>query len=165
MNLRIKAMALAAMLFGWSGAAMAFEYGVYPAIGCAKEVGSNGTLFVDAGGRIFNSDTFYTLTVDCPLVRQDVTRSWNEASVSVVDGNSNWGADVTCAFIQATFDGNTLSGASSHNTYGLPLGTSTLFYYGGPPPGDVYSYNYLRCTLPASQAGFNSGILSYRMTE
>ena len=137
---------------------------VFPGVMCVRDHDQvGGTLFNDNSGRLYNSSGTSTLSVICPIVRDNTGSPSFSANVKVIDQHVSQA--VSCRAISQSGDGNTTlqtpsvssfpNGGNSSSGFSINLGSLAGF-----PNG----YHFIRCSIPPLNAEY-SAVASYQVTE
>lgn len=117
----------------------------------------------DGSGRVFNRTTS-SVTVVCPLIRDNSKKAWQEIQVSVADRHHT--QDISCRAFSAKEDGLPVASTTDHSTgSNISSFASQILLLGKPAQERDYGTFYVRCNIPGKDSGYASGILTYRIIE
>jgi hypothetical protein len=143
---------------------------VFPASMCVRI--SGGTPFYGDTGVLFNASRTSSMTVVCPLVRDDVLNRWDNVEVATIDGHPD--AAVRCQGFSNSRDGSIHSRTEPKMTVGPGLGPSnnTILVFPAIPAAEDRGSFIVRCTIPPNASdpppgfpGGVSGLVSYLIAE
>jgi len=128
---------------------------VYPGLMCQKSSGVGSY----AGGVVRNDSNSGSLTVECPIVRDSVFGSIQDAQVRVYRANS--GSAIWCTLHARNLWGNVghqqFKSASSYGNY-KTLNFSAMADYNN-------GHYYIWCAIPPSSGTNKSRLIGYRLDE
>lgn len=155
----VSAVAVMSGAFGTT-AAYAFpgDEKVFPASMCIRI--SGGTPSYNSNGQLFNTSSTTSMTIVCPLVRDDVLGQWDAVQVIAIDQHLSEG--VSCRGVSARPDGNTLVQTSFRTTSGNSSSGQPLLLPGASEV-DRGAF-FVRCIIPVVGAAA-SGVASYLIAE
>ena len=118
-------------------------------------------------GRLFNGSTTSTLSVDCPLIKDDYGGSdFNSAGMFVTDANPTRGIYCTFYSMNAVVASPTFGWFSSRSTSSGYSSTNPVFLgFSRLSANPLHGYAGIRCSMPALYNGQRSYINSYRVDE
>lgn len=141
--------------------AWATEDKSYPATSCRRMQGNTGGLGTRNNGTIENDSTATTLTVICPIVR-DNTQSTAGWSIDVRVHDQTSSGLVSCTVTSAGTWGSIVHQVTqTTNTLGTGLGTLTM----SPTSQGLEGYSVLKCSIPPVAGGLRSKLLAYVVKE
>lgn len=147
-----------------SASAFATDTKIYPGASCQRHSGS--TNYNHSSGIFRNNSSTQTLTVVCPVIKDESTKSIQDGWIKVLDLNKD--ANFTCSAKSRYrkndggwtnyWSGNKYS--SGHGTHTQTLG------FGGFSQVSGGSHYYIVCTIPKKDpANGASYLISYRVDE
>ncbi len=137
----------------------------FPATSCRRQDGNAGQLGVRLDGGIENESQFDTLTVVCPVVRDNTqtTAGWT-MTVRVIDNSANgMNGAVSCTTSSMRTFGNVVVDSKPAQTGAVSTGAATLVM--SPTSQWVDGYSTMTCTLPPHGGGARSKLFAYRISE
>lgn len=137
-----------------SPTAMAEDGKVYPGISCQKSLGTGSY----GGGEVRNDSNSGSLTVECPIVRDVVYGSIQDAQVRAYKATSSafW-----CTLHARSFWGN--AGFQQFRSASSGTGYRTMNFSGLSDYND--GHYYIWCAIPPSTSSTKSRVIGYRLDE
>lgn len=170
--MRTSFIAMLTSLLTLSATAGADDAKILPGIACqaATSTGAPYTSTQASSGRLFNSGTS-TAYLNCPVVWDNTLNDLPDSGsfAWVVDQSSATG--VTCTLYSAYQTAASVSSwsAAASTPAGLVSNVPQKLLLNGSlgyqDPTAVAAWDYLRCSVPSSNGGSNSGVLSYYVFE
>jgi hypothetical protein len=163
MNARISSTLAAALVtvatLATTSTASASDKKIYPAASCQPATESLGTAYYSTTGAVYNVSATKTLTLVCPVVRDNTGDEW--LAISVVARNPAE-ANIWCT---AESRYSTTSLFKEDHRYLAVNGTTwtTLNFTAKPAPDN--GFYQIICRLPKHVASYAPGIASYSVTE
>ncbi len=152
------AVALACCLLAYGSAHAAVMAGAE-----CRAAGSNqGLVTYDSNGRIGNP-TSQTVSIICPIPRQNDVSGWTELLVTVADRHTT--LDVVCDAYSAQVDGAGYSQRLTSTAYSPDWWQFETLTFGPPTFVRQNGTFYLACVLPPAQDGRVSLLNSYAIAE
>lgn len=141
--------------------ALATDDKTYAGAACVKE-GTAGVLEADLYGRAFNRSSTATLTVICPVVRDDTGGAFDGGRATVID--QHYSQNVTCSLVNYSEWGPGWNGYISRTTSGSSPSPMVL-NFSGANNIDSNAYYAMRCVIPPTYSGNASGVWAYKVME
>jgi hypothetical protein len=136
-------------------AARAGDVKSYPGYACL----THETTVVRSGSAMINTDTA-SHAVACPAARELISRDVKKVVVVVIDQSPT--ANVSCILSMKTPEGVETDSQTLTST-GSGSSTQTLTF--GPLTSTDQGHLQLYCTLPGTNGGLPSSVVSYRVNE
>ena len=151
---------VSAAVFATASSALASDGTIYPGEMCIQ-VGTLGVKGIYLGSTR-NDSTTQTLTLDCPVVRQQTERGIDKGSwVRVLDRNTT--KQVECILYAFNFEGvqtsSELKPSQGFGSQVQKLQFDTAVF------ADTTTHQFVRCTLPPVDNGQYSHIATYKIEE
>lgn len=134
---------------------------------------TSGSITYGSYGEIYNASTSSSLSLNCPIVRENQLESVEEIEVTIRDRNANAGQDVSCHVRYRTPAGSVGTSSTTLTPGGGATssgGFQSMELYGGDP--DLFLTDFasimLVCTLPpaaSASSADRSAIFRYRVEE
>jgi hypothetical protein len=147
-------------LIAMASIAEASDKKIYPATSCRPDAESEGTVYYSTSGAVYNVSTTETLTLVCPVVRDNTADAW--VAISVVARNPGDAGVIWCT-AESRYSSSTLY--KKDDRYLGEGGTSWITVPFEAKPAPASGFYQIICRLPRHSKQYAPGIASYSVTE
>ncbi len=141
---------------------------LYPGTMCRPSLGLNNYaphVHYNGDGSISNTSEGFSVTVDCPIVRDNTTNKDGLKSVVLYYDDQNPYENLKCRVYSRWIWGNTIHQSKSSKTI-KNLGISYAYVHGLDSSRGPNTFYTMSCVIPRKVAGRNKfRLLNYKVTE